>query len=66
MHLAEESGLRVEDGQEKRLLAGSLPSRRPGRRFLRRVLRALGLERLAYRAARAFFLPYFEVALWKK
>ncbi len=66
VRLAGEAGLRAEDVQEKRLLSGTLPSRRPARRFLRRLLRAVGLERPAYRAARTLFLPYFEVVLWKK
>ncbi len=61
------AGLRAEDWQERQLqlLAGALPARRPARRALRRLLRLLGLERPAYRAARACFLPYFEVALWR-
>jgi hypothetical protein len=63
--LAREVGFRVEDLQEKRLLAGVLTSRRPWRRRLRRLLHALGLERLAYRGARTLYLPFFEVALWK-
>lgn len=65
VRLAAGVGLRVEDVQEKRLLTGTLSSRRPGRRLLRRLLRILGLERPAYRLARALFLPYFEVVLWK-
>jgi ubiquinone/menaquinone biosynthesis C-methylase UbiE len=63
--LARGAGFRVEDLQEKRLAAGTLVSRRPERQRLRRLLRALGLERLAYRAARALYLPFFEVVLWK-
>jgi SAM-dependent methyltransferase len=63
--LARTAGFRVEDLQEKRLQAGALASRRTGRRRLRAVLRALGLERLAYRVARACALPMFEVVLWK-
>ncbi len=64
--LAGQAGFRVEDLQEKSLRGGTLTSRRPGRRFLRRALRTLGLEGLAYRAARALFLPVFEVVLWKE
>lgn len=65
VRLAQASGFRVEDLTEKRLLAGALASRRAGRRRLRAVLHALGLERLAYRLARACCLPMFEVVLWK-
>lgn len=64
--LAETVGFRVEDLKERRLRAGTLPSRRPWRSRLRKALRALSLETLAYRLARAFFLPVFEVALWKR
>lgn len=65
VRLARATGFRVEDLAEKRLLAGALASRRPGRRRLRAVLRALGLERPAYRLARACYLAMFEVVLWK-
>lgn len=65
LRLARASGFRVEDLAERRLLAGRHASRRAGRRRLRSALRALGLERLAYRAARACYLPMFEVVLWK-
>lgn len=64
--LAEEAGFQAEDLGEKRLRAGTLPSHRPWKRRLRKVLRALSLERFAYRLARTFFLPVFEVALWKR
>lgn len=63
--LAEEIGFRVEDLKEGGLRAGAISGRRPWRRRLRKVLRALALERPAYRLARAFILPVFEVALWK-
>jgi len=64
--LAREIGFQVEDLQEKRLRAGTLSSRRPWRRRLRRIVRALGVEPLAYRLARACYLPFFEVVLWKR
>ncbi|MGB9723216.1 MAG: methyltransferase domain-containing protein [Chloroflexia bacterium] len=64
--LAEAIGFQVEDVGERRLRSGLFPSRRPWRRRLRTVLRALSLERPAYFLARAFLLPVFEVALWKR
>ncbi len=63
--LAEEAGFQVEDLKE-RIQTGTLSSRRLWRRRLRKVLRALSLERVAYRLARTLFLPVFEVALWKR
>ena len=65
VRLARAAGFRVEDMQEKRLLAGTLHSPRPGRRRLRAMLRTLGLERLVYRLARACYLSMFKVVLWK-
>lgn len=64
--LAEALGFQVEDLREKKLQVGILPSHRPWRRRLRKVLRALALERPAYRLARTFLLSAFEVALWKR
>jgi len=64
--LATTAGFRVEDLQEQRLRQGKAPSRRAWRRFLRRLLHIVGLERPAYRLARSLFLPSFEVALWKE
>lgn len=66
VRMAREIGFRVQDAQEERLRQGRLLSRRPWRERLRRFLRTLGLERLAYRLARTLFLPAFEVVLWKE
>lgn len=63
--LARRAGFRLEDLQEQRLRRGELASRRPWRRRLRRLLRAVGLEQMAYRIARSIVLPAFEVVLWK-
>ncbi|MBN1484753.1 MAG: class I SAM-dependent methyltransferase [Chloroflexia bacterium] len=63
--MAEAAGFRVEDLQERRLRQGSLSSRRPVRRALRRILRPLGLEVPAYRLARSLVLSFYEVVLWK-
>lgn len=64
--LAEALGFQVEDLREKKLQAGILPSHRPWRRRLRKVLRTLALEHPAYRLARTFLFSAFEVALWKR
>ncbi len=64
--LAEQAGFGVEDLTEKRLRQGTLHSRRPARRLLRRFLRLLRLELPAYRLARALYLSFFEVSLWKE
>ncbi len=64
--LSQEVGFRVEDLQEKRLLGGTLHSRRRWRRLLRGGLRAFRLELPVYRLARCLLLPFFEVALWKE
>lgn len=63
--LAEAIGFRVEDVQEKRLNQGDLASQKPWRRRLRHLLRLLGLELLAYHLARAAYLSFYEVVLWK-
>jgi ubiquinone/menaquinone biosynthesis C-methylase UbiE len=64
--LARELGFEVEDLQEKRLRAGTLSSHHPWRRRLRQIVRTLGVELLTYRLARASYLPFFEVVLWKR
>ncbi|RRR75635.1 MAG: methyltransferase domain-containing protein [Candidatus Viridilinea halotolerans] len=59
----ERLGFRVRDMREEQLQAGCFVSRKAHRRAIRATLRTVGLERLAYRAQRRWYVGMFEVAL---
>jgi 2-polyprenyl-3-methyl-5-hydroxy-6-metoxy-1,4-benzoquinol methylase len=59
-------GFTVRDLREAQLRRGQLHSPKPLRRAIRRGLRRLGLERLAYRAQRRWYVGMFELALEKQ
>ncbi len=56
-------GFTVRDLREEQLHAGQFVSRRASRRAIRAGLRAVGLEGLAYRAQRRWYVGMFELAL---
>lgn len=56
-------GFRVRDLREEQLRAGQFVSRKASRRAMRAGLRAVGLEGLAYRAQRRWYVGMFELAL---
>lgn len=58
-------GFAVRDLREEQLRAGRLRSPKPSRRALRAVLRGLGVEPVAYRAQRRWYVGMFELALKK-
>ncbi|HMQ32146.1 MAG TPA: class I SAM-dependent methyltransferase [Chloroflexaceae bacterium] len=58
-------GFRMRDLREEQLRAGTFVSRKAGRRAARGALRAVGLEGLAYRAQRRWYVGMFELALEK-
>lgn len=64
--LARRYGFRVHDLKERELRAGKLHSPKRSRRLIRSALRALGLERPAYRAQRQWYVGMFELALVKE
>ena len=66
VELARRYGFRVHDLKEHELRAGKLHSPRRSRRLIRSALRTLGLERLAYRAQRQWYVGMFELALVKE
>jgi ubiquinone/menaquinone biosynthesis C-methylase UbiE len=66
VRLARRYGFRVRDLKEDALRTGKLHSPKRTRRFIRGVLRTLGLERLAYRAQRQWYVGMFELALVKE
>jgi 2-polyprenyl-3-methyl-5-hydroxy-6-metoxy-1,4-benzoquinol methylase len=66
VRLARRSGFRVIDLKERELRSGSLHSPKRSRRMIRAVLRILGLERIAYRAQRRWYVGMFELALVKE
>lgn len=66
VRLARRYGFRVHDLKERELRAGKLHSPRRSRRLIRSALRTLGLERLAYRAQRQWYVGMFELALVKE
>ncbi len=66
VRLAARYGFRVHDLKERELRAGKLHSPKRSRRLIRGTLRALGLERLAYRAQRQWYVGMFELALVKE
>lgn len=59
-------GFTVRDLREEQLRAGAFVSRKAGRRAIRRALRAVGLEGLAYKAQRRWYVGMFELALEKR
>jgi SAM-dependent methyltransferase len=66
VRLARRHGFRVRDLREAELRAGKLYSPKRTRRLIRFGLRALELERLAYRAQRRWYAGMFELALVKE
>jgi len=66
VELARRYGFRVHDLKERELQAGKLHSPKRSRRLVRGALRTLGLERLAYRAQRQWYVGMFELALVKE
>ncbi|NTU78097.1 MAG: methyltransferase domain-containing protein [Chloroflexales bacterium] len=58
-------GFRVRDLREEQLRAGQFVSRKASRRAIRATLRAVGLEGVAYRAQRRWYVGMFELALEK-
>lgn len=66
VELARRYGFRVHDLKERELNAGKLHSPKRSRRLIRSALRTLGLERLAYRAQRQWYVGMFELALVKE
>ena len=65
VRLCAHHGFAVRDLREEQLREGKLQSPRASRRALRGILRLLGLERLAYKAQRRWYVGMFEVALKK-
>ncbi|MFV9505507.1 MAG: class I SAM-dependent methyltransferase [Oscillochloridaceae bacterium umkhey_bin13] len=63
VRICEGLGFRVRDLREEQLRAGQFVSRKASRRMIRTGLRALGLEGLAYRAQRRWYVGMFELAL---
>lgn len=63
VQLCEGFGFRVRDLREAQLQAGQFVSRKPTRRALRAGLRAVGLEGVAYKAQRRWYVGMFELAL---
>lgn len=66
VRLARRHGFRVHDLKEAELRRGTLHSPKPTRRFIRAILRALRLERPAYRLQRHWYVGMFELALVKE
>jgi ubiquinone/menaquinone biosynthesis C-methylase UbiE len=65
VRLCQRHGFRVKDLRQEQLRRGELRSPRPSRRAMRAALRALGLEGLAYRAQRRWYVGMFELDLEK-
>ncbi len=63
--LARRYGFSTRDLREEELREGRLHSPRPSRRAIRSALRAIGLETLAYRTQRRWYVGMFELALTK-
>lgn len=63
--LARSYGFQVRDMREELLREGRLHSPKPARRLIRAALRAVGLERAAYRLQRDWYSGMFELALTK-
>ncbi|MDP9310301.1 MAG: class I SAM-dependent methyltransferase [Chloroflexota bacterium] len=66
VRLARRHGFRVHDLKEAELRRGTLHSPKTTRRFIRAILRALRLERPAYRLQRHWYVGMFELALVKE
>ena len=66
VRLCEAAGFQVRDMREDQLRNGRLRSPRLSRRMLRGILRGVGLEALAYRAQRRWYVGMFELALQVK
>lgn len=64
--LAATRGFATTDMNEDALRDGQFISKKPSRRFIRAILRALGIEILAYRAQRAWYVGMFELLLRKE
>ncbi len=65
VRLCKRHGFRVKDLRQEQLRRGKLRSPRPGRRAIRKFLRGLGLEGMAYRAQRRWYVGMFELDLEK-
>ncbi len=65
VRLCNQYGFRVYDLREAQLKAGTFVSRKASRRAVRTALRAVGLEGVAYRAQRRWYVGMFELALTK-
>jgi len=66
LRLAQRHGFKVHDLKEIELRRGELYSPKRSRRLIRQILRTLGLEQLAYRAQRQWYVGMFELALVKE
>jgi len=64
--LAATQGFATTDMNEDALRSGQFVSKKPSRRLIRSVLRRIGLETLAYRAQRAWYVGMFELVLRKE
>lgn len=65
VRLARRCGFTTRDLREDLLAEGRLHSPKVSRRAIRTLLRRLGLERIAYRLQRAWYVGMFELALEK-
>jgi ubiquinone/menaquinone biosynthesis C-methylase UbiE len=65
LRICERIGFRVRDVRESELRRGRFVSRKASRRAIRAGLRAVGLEQLAYRAQRRWYVGMFELDLEK-
>jgi ubiquinone/menaquinone biosynthesis C-methylase UbiE len=66
VRLCNRNGFLVKDLRQEQLRRGKLRSPRPGRRAMRKFLRTFGLEGLAYRAQRRWYVGMFELDLKKR
>ncbi|MEI7771335.1 MAG: methyltransferase domain-containing protein [Chloroflexales bacterium] len=66
VRLCRRHGFTVRDMRQEQLRRGALRSPKASRRAIRAALRALGLEGLAYRAQRRWYVGMFELDLVKK
>ncbi|NNJ10923.1 class I SAM-dependent methyltransferase [Chloroflexales bacterium ZM16-3] len=65
LRLCKRHGFTVKDLRQEQLRRGELRSPKASRRAIRAALRALGLEGLAYRAQRRWYVGMFELSLEK-
>lgn len=65
VRLCKRHGFVAKDLRQEQLRRGKLRSPKQNRRAIRRVLRAFGLEGLAYRAQRRWYVGMFEIDLLK-